>query len=417
MKLSGQVQISVQLLDLFFASRAPFDIIMAKFFRNNRMGSHDRREIAEFSYSMFRNFEKLKFLTSNITANFGNFYALAFLKAVRNLSDAEIDEVFSGERYALPKLTDFEKRFLNSLDKKKDFPENVSLNYPEWMEPFLKGSFSADELPNEMSALNEKASVDIRANSLKSSKEEVKKTLVDLGFQVEDCRYAVNGLRISKGRIGRNCDAISQGLAEIQDEGSQLVAEACGASPGDTVADYCAGAGGKTLAIAAAMQNKGRIFALDKYEERLENAKIRFRRAGVCNAFCQPITGKWIKRHLECADVVLVDAPCSGTGTWRRNPDMRAKFAPEDLQELLAVQAEILESAHRLVKKGGRLVYATCSILKEENEDQIAKFLDNHPDFSSKEVKLQNYSGDYLKLTPFKHGTDGFFAAILERNC
>jgi 16S rRNA (cytosine967-C5)-methyltransferase len=123
-----------------------------------------------------------------------------------------------------------------------------------------------------------------------------------------------------------------------------------------------------------------------------------------------------MKRHLECAEVVLVDAPCSGTGVWRRNPDMRAKFRPEDLQELLPLQAEILESAHRLVKKGGRLVYATCSILKEENEDQIAKFLDNHPEFTRKKVELKNYSGDYLKLTPFKCKTDGFFAAVLEKS-
>ncbi|MDR1333613.1 MAG: RsmB/NOP family class I SAM-dependent RNA methyltransferase, partial [Holosporaceae bacterium] len=168
-------------------------------------------------------------------------------------------------------------------------------------------------------------------------------------------------------------------------------------------------------ALAAAMQNKGRIFALDKYEERLQNAKIRFRKAGVNNVFCQPITGKWIKRHAACADVTLVDVPCSGTGTWRRNPDMRAKFIPQDLDELLAVQAEILESAHRLVKKGGRLVYATCSILREENEDQIAKFLDNHPEFKQNDVNLKNYSGKYLKLSPFQHRTDGFFAAVLEK--
>jgi 16S rRNA (cytosine967-C5)-methyltransferase len=179
------------------------------------------------------------------------------------------------------------------------------------------------------------------------------------------------------------------------------------------VVDFCAGAGGKTLALAAAMQNKGRIFALDKYEERLQNAKIRFRKANVNNVFCQQITGKWIKRHAECADTVLVDSPCSGTGTWRRNPDMRAKFTQNDLDELIVVQREILESAHRLVKKGGRLVYATCSILPEENEDQISNFLNDHPEFAQGDVKLQNYSGKYLKLTPFQHRTDGFFAAVL----
>ncbi|MDR0968813.1 MAG: RsmB/NOP family class I SAM-dependent RNA methyltransferase [Holosporaceae bacterium] len=414
MNQSSQIQVAIQLLDLFFASRAPFDIILAKFFKKNKIGSHDRRAIAEFCYSIFRNFEKLKFLTQKITSNFGRFYILAFLKTNEKWSNDKINETFSGKQYDPSKLTDFEKRFLSSLDKNIAFPENALFNYSEWMSPYLKRSFGK-ELSNEMSALNGKATVDLRVNTLKASKDEVKQALSDLGFQVEDCRYSTSGLKILRGRIGRNCDVISKGLAEIQDEGSQLVAEACGTVAGDTVVDYCAGAGGKTLAIAATMKNKGRIFALDKYEERLENAKLRFRRAGVNNAFCQQITGKWIKRRLEFADIVLVDAPCSGTGTWRRNPDMRAKFAQEDLQELLAVQAEILESAYRLVKKGGRLVYATCSILKEENEDQVAKFLENHSDFSRVKVRLQNYSGDYLKLTPYQNKTDGFFAAVLER--
>jgi 16S rRNA (cytosine967-C5)-methyltransferase len=164
------------------------------------------------------------------------------------------------------------------------------------------------------------------------------------------------------------------------------------------------------------MKNKGRIFALDKYEERLTNAKSRFRKANVNNVFCQSISGKWIKRHRESADIVLVDAPCSGVGTWRRNPDMRAKFTISDLEELLNVQAEILESAFQLVKKSGKLVYATCSVLMEENEDQIAKFLANHPEFIHQRVNLSNYSGNYLKLTPLQHKTDGFFAAVLRKN-
>ena len=163
------------------------------------------------------------------------------------------------------------------------------------------------------------------------------------------------------------------------------------------------------------MQNKGRIYALDKYEKRLENAKIRFRRANVNNVFCQEITNKWLKRHPECADVVLVDSPCSGTGTWRRNPDMRAKFTENDLNEVVAVQYEILESAAKLVKNNGKLIYATCSILKEENEMQIEKFLSQNPDFQLEDVKLPKYKGKYLKLSPHKHGTDGFFAAVLKK--
>jgi 16S rRNA (cytosine967-C5)-methyltransferase len=416
MQLGVQVQAGIEMLDLFFSSGAPFDIIMAKFFRHNQwIGSHDRRTIAEFSYSVFRSFEKLKFLTRDISANFGRFYALAFLKTENYFPDKTIEEIFSGRQRSPEKLTDFERKFINSLDKKIDFPEHARLNYPEWMMPLLKRSFDSGDFTSEMLALGKKASVDLRVNTLKSSLDEVKKMLIDSGFQVENCSYSPNGLRLLKGRIGRNHDVIKRGLAEIQDEGSQLIVEACAAGSGNTVVDFCCGAGGKTLALAAAMENRGRIFALDIYPKRLENARIRLRRANVTNVFCMPITGKWLKRHLEFADIVLVDAPCSGTGSWRRNPDMRAKFTPEDLKRLLTVQSEILESAYRLVKNGGRLVYATCSILKEENEDQISNFLANHPEFSRQPVVLPNYSGDFLQLTPHRHKTDGFFAAILQK--
>ncbi|MDR1236537.1 MAG: hypothetical protein LBJ96_06055, partial [Holosporaceae bacterium] len=266
MQLNTHIKAVIQVLDIFFESRAPFDIVLAKFFKNNRTGSHERRAIAEFSYKIFRNFEKLKFLTKNITANFGRFYVLAFLKTQLTLSQEKIREIFSGKAYCPEKLSDFEVRFLDSLDRKTDFPQHAMLNYPEWMIPLLQKSFRPDELSNEMTALNEKAFVDLRVNTLKTSKDEVKKMLAE--FQTEDCRFSVNGLRLLSGRISRNHDVIAKGFAEIQDEGSQLVAEVCAATPGDTVVDFCAGAGGKTLALAAAMQNKGRIFALDKYEER-----------------------------------------------------------------------------------------------------------------------------------------------------
>ncbi len=167
------------------------------------------------------------------------------------------------------------------------------------------------------------------------------------------------------------------------------------------------------------MRNKGRIFALDKYPERLENAKLRFKRAEVNNVTCQEINGKWLKRHKECADVVLVDAPCSGTGTWRRNPDMRAKFQQKDLDELTEVQAQILETASMLVKKNGRLIYSTCSVLLEENDEQIECFLRKFPNFKRIKVTLSAkenvIDGYYLRLSPFRNGTDGFFAACLER--
>lgn len=410
MQLEARVKSTIDLLDIFFASRTPFDIVMSKYFKNNRwIGSNDRRAIAEFSYEIFRNFEKLKFITQKITNNFGRFFALAHMKFNRQFSEKQIEEIFSGRKYAPGKLSEFERKFLNR--DLEDLPTYAELNYPEWLDPYLRRAFDEKHFAEEMKALNSKACVDLRANTLLSTKEEAKKLMKE--FEVEDTKYAEYGLRILNGRISRNHPAVRDGIVEIQDEGSQLIAELCRVHPGDTVVDYCAGAGGKTLALAAHMENKGRIFAMDKNPERLENAKKRFRRANVNNVFCQEINNKWLKRHKEFADVVLVDVPCSGTGTWRRNPDMRAKFCENDLKDLLEVQAEILRTAQNLVKSGGRLIYSTCSILKEEDEDQIENFLKEFDEFKLQKVELKNYNDDFLRLTPFRNDTDGFFAAVM----
>ena len=213
----------------------------------------------------------------------------------------------------------------------------------------------------------------------------------------------------------------------MQDEGSQLVALLADARPGMRVADFCAGAGGKTLAIAARMQNKGKIVACDVLEGRIDRAAVRFNRAGVHNVERKALSSErdqWVKRHAGTFDRVLVDAPCTGTGTWRRNPDAKWKLTPEDVAELEQVQRNILDSAWRLVKPGGRLIYATCSLLAEENEAQVEAFLAAHADFKPVpvgEVWPGAVGGDCpatsatLSLTPAQHGTDGFFAAVLER--
>jgi 16S rRNA (cytosine967-C5)-methyltransferase len=225
-------------------------------------------------------------------------------------------------------------------------------------------------------------------------------------------------------------DAFQNGLVEIQDEGSQLVAALVDAQPGMQIADYCAGAGGKTLAMAARMNNKGRVVAMDVYESRLDRSAQRLRRAGAHNVERRAIDAdnrKWLKRQAGAFDRVLVDAPCTGTGTWRRNPDGRWTLQPKDLEELLPKQAMILDAAAKLVKPGGGLIYATCSVLPAENEHQIASFLERHPDFevvpvaaiwrevlaSDPPPEVEN--GPYLRLSPLKHGTDGFFGAALVR--
>jgi 16S rRNA (cytosine967-C5)-methyltransferase len=210
------------------------------------------------------------------------------------------------------------------------------------------------------------------------------------------------------------------GLVEIQDEGSQLVALLAAAKPGMRVADFCAGAGGKTLALAMTMENKGHIVACDVSPARLDGAIKRLRRAGVHNAerhLLEP-GDKWTKRQGGKFDVVLVDAPCTGTGTWRRNPDARLRLSETDLAELVVKQAGILDEAQRLVKPGGALIYATCSLLAAENQDQVTAFRTRHPAYRIAPVgeALPAYlRGDYLQLSPARDGTDGFFACRLER--
>ncbi|NTU77712.1 MAG: RsmB/NOP family class I SAM-dependent RNA methyltransferase, partial [Alphaproteobacteria bacterium] len=277
----------------------------------------------------------------------------------------------------------------------------------------------------EMKALLEPAPLDLRVNPLKTTREKAFAVLKEAGLPVELGRYSPFGLRIKDRPALNRIALLRDGAVEIQDEGSQLVALLVAPKPGERVVDFCAGAGGKTLALAALMENKGRIVACDVLANRLKRSAERFRRAGIHNIEIKPLTTEhdpWVKRHKEGFDRVLVDAPCSGTGTWRRNPDGRWRSLGPGLETLLPLQASILESAARLVKPGGRLVYATCSLLPEENDEQIEKFLAAHADF--KVIPVQEASGalpdlpptgPYLALTPHAHHTDGFFAAVLER--
>lgn len=414
MQVASRIQVNIELLDTFFETQIPFDVVMSKFLKNNRwIGAMDRREIAKFAYDMFRNFGKLQFYTRNITTNFGRAYVLVYLRKI--LNQKNISEIFSGQKYSPSILSDFEKRFLYTLDSNSEpVPDYATLNYPKWMKESLQKAFP-ENFEEELSALNVPADVILRVNTLKTDRNTVLKLLKKYGIDAEPTTYALNGVRVH-GRMNRGNDLLQQGLVEVQDEGSQLIAENCEPEYAKIVVDFCAGAGGKTLALAASMKNKGRIFAMDKNLQRLQNAQTRCRRAGVNNTTCMELSSKWIKRHAESADIVLVDAPCSGTGTWRRNPDMRAKFHPNDLQELIAVQNEILSIAATLVKAGGQLVYATCSVLREENEEQIQNFLKNHGQFLPKKAKYCANREGFMRLSPYRNDTDGFFAAILKKS-
>jgi 16S rRNA (cytosine967-C5)-methyltransferase len=352
----------------------------------------------------------------------------ADLLLIERCSVEALQALFDGGRYRAPPLDQAELRALRQLEGHSlahpEQPDWVRLNVQEWLAPHLREAYG-EAWGREIAALDTPPPVDLRVNRLKATREQARAALQREGIETEPMRWAADGLRLTKRLSVVGGAAFHDGLVEIQDEGSQLVAALVGARPGMQVADYCAGAGGKTLALAAGMENKGRVVALDVLESRLERSAQRLRRAGAHNVERRalgPDNRKWLKRQSGAFDRVLVDAPCTGTGTWRRNPDGRWTLRPQDLAELVPKQAAILDAAARLVKPGGALVYATCSVLPAENERQVEAFVARHPAFevtpaleALPHAAPEIASGRYLRLSPLRHGTDGFFAARLVR--
>jgi 16S rRNA (cytosine967-C5)-methyltransferase len=304
-----------------------------------------------------------------------------------------------------------------------DMPAATRAGIPAWLEPALAERFGRD-LEAEMQAMLRPAPLDLRVNALAAGRDLARERLAQERLEAVPTPYSPLGLRLKPGTDIGPAKALADGLVEPQDEGSQLASLLADARPGQFVVDLCAGAGGKTLAMAGQMVNRGRLVALDISEGRLARARTRLRRAGVHNAECRELDRKWIKRHGGEADRVLVDAPCTGTGVWRRKPDARWRLAPTDLPELTAAQSRLLDDAARLVAPGGRVVYVTCSLLRAENEDQVAAFLARQPDFTLRPIAevwgetvggAPPAKGDMLLLTPARHGCDGFFVAVLER--
>ncbi|MEX0757959.1 MAG: RsmB/NOP family class I SAM-dependent RNA methyltransferase, partial [Tistlia sp.] len=305
-------------------------------------------------------------------------------------------------------------------------PPAVAAELPEWLHARLAEALGA-RAGAELAALREQAPVDLRANTLKAEREEVRAALAREAIEAEPGRWSPWSLRIDGRKPVAATATFRNGLVEVQDEGSQLVALLTDAEPGQRVCDFCAGAGGKTLALAAAMANRGQIVACDVRGGRIERAAQRLKRAGVDTVRRQVLESErdpWVKKHKAGFDRVLLDAPCSGSGTFRRNPEAKWRLTEAGLAELTALQARILDSACRLVKPGGRLVYATCSLLPEENEGQVERFLGAHPDFAVLPVDAvwsarlggaPPSEGPFLRLLPARDGTDGFFLALLER--
>ncbi len=401
----------------------PADAIVSRFFRDNRgLGPRERATMAETVYTVLR--KKLLFDHFAPSGSGSKERRLAILG-------------FYGPRdFLLSALSDQEKNWLEQCDKVNvaDLMERHRHNLPEWLVQPLKEQLK-DEFWPLVESLNAGAGLDLRVNALKAKRADVQKELAKSGIKAVPTPFSPWGLRIAGKPALNKLESFTRGDFEVQDEGSQLLAMLVDAKRGEMVVDFCAGAGGKTLALGAAMRSTGRLYAFDTSAHRLDALKPRLKRSGLSNLHPAAIAHERddrVKRLSGKIDRVLVDAPCSGLGTLRRNPDLKWRQSLQSVDEMTAKQAAILQSAARLLKSGGRLVYATCSVLPQENEAIAQTFSENNTDFTPLEVsdvlshlKVEGgpslcHGGEsgqkYLRLWPHRHATDGFFAAVWQKN-
>jgi 16S rRNA (cytosine967-C5)-methyltransferase len=409
---------AIEALEGCLAFSRPADARLSAFFRAYpKLGARDRAMVAETVYGVLRQYRVLEVLSERPTPRRLVFAWLARYGG-HNLRQFELRLEGKGKEHDLEWIKRVKAANLD------DLPPAVRLNLPDWLYDRLNAQYG-DSLSDLMAALNRSAPLDLRANPQKMEREAVLSALAAEGVEAVPTPYSPLGLRLA-GKPGlQKHPLFLEGAVEVQDEGSQLLGLLLGPKRGEMVCDFCAGAGGKTLLLGALMKNTGRLYAFDVAEKRLANLKPRLARSGLSNVHPQLITDERdqkLKRLVGKFDRVLVDAPCSGLGTLRRNPDLKWRQTEASVAELTVKQAAILASAARLVKPAGRLVYAACSLLAEENEDIVSAFLAAHPDYrlvpvgevlAERKVALE--MGDNLRLRPDRHDTDGFFAAVLER--
>ena len=392
------------------------DSVVSHYFRMHReLGHSDLGFVAENVYAVLRRKRSLSArCLDDVTSRR---LLLATLACVRGLNRRELE----------PVLSENEAKWLAQAKAVRldELPPPVRLDLPDWLYERLAQQFDVAELEALATSLNQSAPLDLRVNTLKAERGGVLERLRVDGIDAEECVGSPVGIRLAgKPSLSRH-PLFLDGSIEVQDEGSQLLGFLLQPKRGEMVADFCAGAGGKTLLLGAMMRSQGRLYAFDVAEKRLAKLKPRLARSGLSNVHPVRIESEHdlrVKRLAGKLDRVLVDAPCSGLGTLRRNPDLKWRQTPDSVAELTAKQASILNAAATLVKKGGRLVYATCSLLDCENDNVVSAFLAAHPDFvplSAEEVLgkqgIALETGRQLSLLPHKHGTDGFFAAVMER--
>ena len=401
----------------------PADAVVSRYFRDHRsLGPRERATLAETVYTVLR--KKLLFDHFAPSGSGPRERRMAILG-------------FHGPRdFVKSALNEQEKQWLDDCDSidPMDLLERHQHNLPEWLVAPLKAQVG-DGFWKLAEAFTHPAPLDVRVNTLHDKREDVRHELELAKIKSKPTPLSPWGLRLDGKPAVNKLDAFARGAIEVQDEGSQLLVMLLESRRGEMVVDFCAGAGGKTLAIGAAMRNTGRIYAFDTSAHRLDALKPRLARSKLSNVFPAAISSERderVKRLAGKIDRVIVDAPCSGLGTLRRNPDLKWRQSPEGVKEMNVKQAAILEAAAKLLKRGGRLVYATCSILPSENEEIAAAFSAAHPEFLEigageilSRLKVEGAvslcSGgeqgqQYLRLWPHLHGTDGFFAAIWVKN-
>jgi len=395
----------------------PADATLSHWLRAHpSLGGRDRAEVAEAVYDVLRHLRRYRQLSESGSGPAARRLAILGLAATLGVSALQ-DGLDAAEAEWLGRVDRIDPATL---------PRAVRASMPDWLDERLGGLDDPDAL---MAALNRPAALDLRVNPMKAERDAALAALRDgpaARFDPQPTPYSPWGIRLAGRPAVNRWPQFENGSLEVQDEGSQLLALLVAPRRGEMIIDFCAGAGGKTLLLGALMRSTGRLYAFDVSAARLARAKPRFARSGLSNVVPVVIDSEndvRVKRLAGKAQRVLVDAPCSGIGTLRRNPDLKWRQHPQALAELCALQARILHGAARCVAPGGRLVYATCSLLAEENEAQAEQFLATHPEFERVDAAALvaarcpdlRLEGPYMQLRPDVHGTDGFFAAVFER--
>jgi 16S rRNA (cytosine967-C5)-methyltransferase len=429
---AARLSAAIELIDTIDTQRVPAAKALKEWGTAHRYaGSGDRAAISGLIWDVLRRQASSAWLMGDDTPRAR---VLGMLKLERGMDVEAIAALCDGGRFAPAPLSEAERAALTSRSL-ADAPAHVAGDYPEWLDPHLAKVFGEDRVA-EATAMASRAPLDLRVNTLKAKREKILPRLKHLG--AAETPWSPLGLRIELGADARNPGVNAEedfikGAIEVQDEGSQLAALLSAAKPGEQVIDLCAGAGGKTLAVAAMMGGKGRLIATDHDKRQLAPIHERLSRAGVHNADVRTPRGDAdpLADIRASADLVLIDAPCTGTGTWRRNPDAKWRMRPGALEVRLKDQIEVLDRAAALVKPGGRIAYITCSVLPTENGDQVRAFLSRHPEFSIVAPEqtasvLWDKAEDFAKaalqtpegwlMTPRRTGTDGFFVSVLKKS-